>query len=143
MSSRIPRIRVRMCSADIVEGEGLDDEGEAKEEGSPERSQRWMRRWRVRLGMKSLEGRTCMVAGQVSWPESSQFWMLERSYVTPVLRLTGDLMTSIDIGHRKRLGTVTNSFSLTIFLFSATMRENWRKKGMEWRGWGLTEKPGF
>lgn len=42
-------------------------------------AQPWMRRWRVRLGTKSLEGRTCMVAGQVLLPLSSHVWMLERS----------------------------------------------------------------
>lgn len=38
--------------------------------------------------------------------------MLVRSYVTPVQRLTGDCITSIEIGHRKRLGTVMYNFSL-------------------------------
>ena len=96
------------------------ESGDSGEDVSPaaERSQRRMRRWRVRLGMKSLEGRTCMVAGHVSCPESSQRWMLERSYVTPVHRLTGDLITSIEIGHRKGLGTVTYSFSLTFAIVS-------------------------
>lgn len=37
--------------------------------------------------------------------------------MTPVQRLTGDFMTSRDIGQRKRLGTVINKLSLTIFNF--------------------------
>lgn len=66
--------------------------------------------------MTSVEERICMVAGQVLLPEFSQVSMEERSYVTPVQRLTGDFITSIDIGHMKKLGTVTYSslFSLTI-----------------------------
>jgi hypothetical protein len=44
--------------------------------------------------------------------------MLERSYVTPVQRLTGDFMTSIDIGHLKKVGTVIHSslFWFAIFI---------------------------
>lgn len=57
-----------------------------------------------------------MVAGHVLWPESSHVVMEERSYVTPVQRLTGDFITSIEIGHLKKLGTVTckSLFSLAI-----------------------------
>ncbi|KAL4289874.1 hypothetical protein GQ457_14G002880 [Hibiscus cannabinus] len=64
-----------------------------------------MRRCKFRLGTRSLVLRTCIVAGQVLLPSSSQRWMLVRSYVTPVHKLTGDFIRSNDIGHRKRLGT--------------------------------------
>lgn len=43
--------------------------------------------------------------------------MLVRSYVTPVHRLTGDFITSMVIGHLKKLGTVNCNgldFSLAI-----------------------------
>lgn len=68
-----------------------------------------MRLRSVRLGTRSVEGSGSMVAGQVVWPESSHRCMEARSYVTPVQRLTGDRMTSSEIGHRKKLGILTSS----------------------------------
>lgn len=55
-----------------------------------------------------------MVAGHVLLPLSSHRWMLARSYVTPVHKLTGDFITSSDIGHLKKLGIVMYKFSFTI-----------------------------
>ena len=85
-------------------------------------AQTWMRRWRVWLGTKSLEGRICIVAGQVLLPLSSHVCMLERSYVTPVQRLTGDFITSKEMGHLKKLGMLMKRSFLTIF-DRATQRE--------------------
>jgi len=69
--------------------------------------------------------------------------------VTPVQRLTGDFITSSEIGHLKKLGTVTyKSTSLTIFFFftfgclgAEKGREN-ERAGMGKRGErvGLKEK---
>lgn len=57
------------------------------------------------------------MAGQVIWPESSHCWIDERSYVTPVERLTGDRITSREIGHRNKVGEVSSSgFSEILFL---------------------------
>lgn len=72
-----------------------------------------------------MEGRVCIVAGQVLWPRDSHFSIELRSYVTPVQRLTGDFITSIEIGQRNRLGTVRyNScllFSLAIFRYNSSL----------------------
>ncbi|URE08376.1 hypothetical protein MUK42_24436 [Musa troglodytarum] len=47
--------------------------------GAAEEDQRWMRRWRVRLGTRSVEGSGSIVAGHVVFPDSSHRWMDARS----------------------------------------------------------------
>ena len=68
--------------------------------------------------------------------------------MTPVQRLTGDFITSSEIGHLKKLGTVTyKSTSLTILFFTFGClgaekgRENERAgMGKRGEGVGLKEK---
>ena len=47
--------------------------------------------------------------------------------MTPVQRLTGDFITSIEIGHLKRLGTVMCSSSLPIVSF-VFLSKVWRER---------------
>uniref|UniRef100_A0A0A9HDN4 Uncharacterized protein n=1 Tax=Arundo donax TaxID=35708 RepID=A0A0A9HDN4_ARUDO len=53
--------------------------GEEEEAGAAVDAQSAMRRRRVRLGTRSVDGSGSMVAGQVVLPESIQRWMEARS----------------------------------------------------------------
>jgi hypothetical protein len=58
------------------------------------------------LGTRSVDARGSRVVGQVRWPESIHLWMDARSNVAPVGRLTGDRITSSEIGHRNAGGVI-------------------------------------
>uniref|UniRef100_A0A804NRZ2 Uncharacterized protein n=1 Tax=Zea mays TaxID=4577 RepID=A0A804NRZ2_MAIZE len=70
----------RRSSAAAAAGVGpTADAAGDEEEGAAVDAQSAMRRRRVRLGTRSVEGSVSMVAGQVVLPESSQRWMEARS----------------------------------------------------------------